>query len=82
MSAKGFRIRAQWDDEAKVWYIAESDLPGLAAEGDTLEELREKLGTLIPELAQLNRHLIDWQPDGDVPVHFVAERTERFRVAS
>ena len=82
MSAKGFRIRAEWDDDAKVWYVAESDLPGLAAEGETLEELREKLGILIPELAQLNKHLIDWPPDGDVPVHFVAERTERVRVAS
>jgi predicted RNase H-like HicB family nuclease len=79
---KEFEIRAVWDDEAGVWYIAESDLPGLAAEGATLEALHDKLATLIPELVELNKHLIDWEPDGDFPVHFTAERTETFHIPS
>lgn len=75
-------IRAAWDDEARVWYIAESDLPGLAAEGATVEDLRDKLLVLIPELVRLNKHLIELKPDSDLPVHFMAERMETFRVAN
>lgn len=82
MPRREFEIRAAWDDEAGVWYIAASDLPGLAAEGATLEALRDKLATLIPELVELNKHLIDWNRDGDFPVHFTAERMETFRIPS
>jgi hypothetical protein len=82
MHRKDFQIRAVWDDEAGVWFIADSDLPGLAAEGETLDELHEKLKVLVPELVTLNKHLIDWEPDDGFPVRFTAERTERFPIAS
>lgn len=38
-------VRATWDDEVKVWYGEECDIPGLAAEADTLEALMQLSGT-------------------------------------
>ena len=36
-------IKAARDAEARVWYIADSDLPGLNLEGESLDELYDKL---------------------------------------
>jgi hypothetical protein len=77
-----FIVRVEWDDEAGVWYVSDSDLPGLVAEAETVDALREKVIVRAPELAELNRHLIDWDPDGDIPVHLMAERLDRIRVPS
>jgi hypothetical protein len=49
-----FVIRAHWDDEAEVWYVAETDVPGLATEAPTLDDLMRKLRTMVPELLELN----------------------------
>ena len=38
-----FYVWAKWDDEAEVWYTAETSIRGLVTEADTLEELRERL---------------------------------------
>ena len=43
-----------WDDEAGVWYVADSDVPGLAAEAPTLDELHAVLRDRIPELIEAN----------------------------
>lgn len=59
MPQKELVVRAEWDEEAKVWFVVESDIPGLAAEGATAEELEAKLSVIVPELAALNRHLMD-----------------------
>ncbi len=54
------KVRAVWDDEAKV-YVAESeDVPGLITEADTVSALVQKLKYLIPELLDENGY-----PDGD-----------------
>jgi len=51
---KVYQVLAQWDSEAGVW-VAESDVvPGLAAEAESPNLLREKLRILIPELLELN----------------------------
>jgi predicted RNase H-like HicB family nuclease len=49
-----FRILVAYDDEAQVWFVNDSDVPGLNAEADTQEELRIKLLAMIPELLELN----------------------------
>ena len=36
-------IKAARDAEARVWYIADSDLPGLNLESESLDELYDKL---------------------------------------
>ncbi len=53
-------IRADYDPEAKSWYVFDSDVPGLATGADTLEELEAKLPDMIVELLELNaEHVID-----------------------
>ena len=52
-------VRADYDPEAKCWYVFDSDVPGLATGGDTLEELEAKLPGMIIELLELNEHLFD-----------------------
>lgn len=47
-------IRAEWDDEAKVWVASSDDVPGLATEEETLEGLITKLEIMVPELLAAN----------------------------
>lgn len=67
-------VRAIWDDEAKVWVAMTDDVAGLATEADTLEELRDKILAMIPELLELNGSDIE---AAEIPVHIVAEQTAR-----
>jgi hypothetical protein len=48
------RVRAEFDAEAKVWYAQSDDVPGLATEAASLDELVSKLKIVIPELMELN----------------------------
>jgi predicted RNase H-like HicB family nuclease len=50
-------VRADYDPDAKSWYVFDSDVPGLATGADTLEELEAKLPDMIIELLDLNAHL-------------------------
>ncbi|SDR08293.1 protein of unknown function [Rhizobiales bacterium GAS191] len=43
-------VRVAWDDEAKVWYVEDSDIQGLATEADTLEALRERIKIITADL--------------------------------
>lgn len=49
-----YQVRAQWDSEAGVWVAESEDVPGLVAEAESPNMLREKLRVLIPELLELN----------------------------
>lgn len=51
---KPYYVHALWDDEARVWVAASDDVPGLATEAETTEQLIEKLHAMIPELLELN----------------------------
>ncbi len=44
------KVRAEWDDEAKVWVAEGANLAGLVTEAETVELLLEKLRTMVPEL--------------------------------
>ena len=52
-------IRAAYDPEAKVWYSADDDIPGLAGDGATFEEMAEKAGRHLPDLLEIHRDDID-----------------------
>ena len=82
MPERGFTIRAEWDDEAGVWFIAETDLPGLVAEAETQEALLAKIRALVPGLVEMNRRLLDWEPSEEAPIHFTAEVLERVSLKS
>ncbi len=65
-------VHAQWDDEARVWVATSDDVPGLATEASTTEELVAKLKVMIPELMELN----DQVPAGPVPFELLTRRFE------
>ena len=49
-----YDIRVAWDAEAGVCYIADSDVPGLVCEGETVDALLDHARHLTPELLELN----------------------------
>jgi Domain of unknown function (DUF1902) len=49
MAAKQYVIRAVWDPEARVFF-AESNVPGLNVEAETIPELVEILQDVVPAL--------------------------------
>ena len=63
-------IRAEWDEEAEVWVATSDDVPGLAAEAETMEALSAKLETMVPELLEANGCL----KGGDVPFDLLARK--------
>lgn len=42
------------DEETGIWYIAQSDIPGLRLEGDTVSDLLRKIEDVAPDLIELN----------------------------
>ena len=50
-------VRADYDPEAKSWYVFDSDVPGLSTGAATLEELEAKLPDMIVELLELNAEM-------------------------
>ena len=74
MRGKPLFVRAEWDDEARVWVATSDDVPGLATEEDTLESLVEKLKRLIPELLEANGST----GENEVPFEIL---TRRFEIA-
>ena len=51
------KVRAEWDDEARVWVAESTNLPGLVTEAETVEALVDKLRTMIPELLSYSPEL-------------------------
>lgn len=54
---KLFLVRTEWDPQAGVWVATSDDVPGLVTESQSIETLKGKLQTLIPELLQANSTL-------------------------
>lgn len=50
--ARKIIVKAAHDPEAGVWYVEESDLFGVNAEAETLEELVDKLPPVISDLLE------------------------------
>ena len=63
------QVRAFWDEEAQVWVAESDDVPGLVTEASSLDQLVEKLKTLIPELLAENGS----PASGDIPFKLVSE---------
>ena len=78
MNADRLTVTCHWDEEAQVWFVADTNVPGLATEAATLEELERKLLVMIPELLGMN------DPSGtqhDVPFELIARKQELARTA-
>lgn len=70
-------IRVAWDDEAKVWFVEESDIEGLAAEESSLELLRAKLPGMVQDLLQE----VEGRPD-EIELDLIAYARDRVRIAA
>ena len=54
VDVRTLKVQALWDGEAGVWVAESEDVPGLATEAATLEELLAKLAVMVPELLEEN----------------------------
>lgn len=70
-------VKAAFDEEAGVWFVEHSDLPGLNVEAASVEELREKLPAAILDLLEATHG--DGGEDFDVPVELIAHASARVR---
>lgn len=80
--AKSYVITAHWDSEAGVWIAESDDIPGLVAEAESLNVLREKIRTPAPELLELNGGLERGQTSVMVIVRAHFEKEAAVPVAS
>ncbi|MGJ3246651.1 MAG: DUF1902 domain-containing protein [Elainellaceae cyanobacterium] len=55
MSALIFQVNAFWDADSAVWVATSEDVPGLATEAESFDELQQKLRNMVPELLMLNQ---------------------------
>ena len=46
------KLTVDYDDEAKVWFVKTSDLSGVHAEGETLDDLCSKLPAIVSDLIE------------------------------
>jgi hypothetical protein len=68
-------VKAAYDSEARVWFVDDSDLHGLNAEGASLEELVEKLPDVAADLLQANGY--DAEGAREVPIELIAHARTR-----
>lgn len=80
MRSRVVHVKAIWDKDARVWVAVSEDVPGLATEAETIEQLIEKLQVMIPELLEANG-LLD-NNEGEISFHLLSERTEITKVGA
>jgi hypothetical protein len=49
------KVHLAQDEETRLWYVAQSDVPGLRLEADSVHDLIRKVEEAAPELVDLNR---------------------------
>jgi predicted RNase H-like HicB family nuclease len=70
-------VRVAWDDEAKVWFVQESDIPGLVTEAGSLEELRRKVPHIIQDLLE-----DEAERPAEIEIDFIAYAHDRVTIAA
>lgn len=70
--AKTLKVKAFWDDEAQVWWACSDDIPGLATEAATRQDLVAKLQIIIPELLDANGV---GDEDDEIPFELISSLT-------
>jgi predicted RNase H-like HicB family nuclease len=68
-----FEVRAIWDADAKVWVAKSDDIPGLATEAATYEQLIERVLLVAQELIEENHAP---RTSARQAIKFLAERDE------
>ena len=67
LGAVFYEIRVEWDAEAGVWYIEDSNVPGLVGEAPTLEAMMVLLRVRVPEVLEEN----GCPRDDDIPLRLL-----------
>jgi len=77
-------IRAEYDPEAEVWWTSDSDIPGLAADAATLDELTKKIGVMLPDLLEVNADQLPYasRREGPHRLRIIADHERLFDVAA
>lgn len=77
-------IRATYDPEAKVWYSVDGDVPGLAADAETLEGLAAKAGAMLPDLLDIHGEQVlnSDRLQGPHSIRIVAHHESDYEVAA
>lgn len=68
-------VKAAYDPEAKVWFVEESDLPGLNVETDTIETMIQQLPLAIADLLENTE-----EGAREVPIELIAHARTRVRI--
>ena len=71
-------VKASFDRDAGVWYVSDTEVPGLATEASSFEALCERVVELAPELLELN----GWQDGREVAIEIIAHTTSKVRLAA
>lgn len=79
--AHDFFAEISWDSEASVWYVSDTNFPGLVAEAPSQRKLLAKIRTLVPELYELNRSLFDEPMLDAIPLRMTSNRLETIHLA-
>ncbi len=72
-------VRIAFDEEAAVWYVEHSDVPGLHAEGPTADALMQRIPALVADLVEENGGTRD---TGEIPLEIIASRASRVHLRS
>lgn len=73
-------VKAARDDDARVWFIESSDVPGLNLEADTLDSLIEKLPGAVLDLIEEGALGSEAQAGGEIPIELIAHAGTRLRI--
>lgn len=80
MATRTVKVTAGFDPDAKVWFVEDSNLHGLNAEGATLEALIEKLPGAVVDLLEMEGASGEEFSPGDVPIEVVAHAETHARL--
>jgi hypothetical protein len=80
MATVTFTVTCEWDDEAQMWYVASSDVPGLSGEAPSREAMAELLQVRVCELVQLNRPELVEQDEHMPPLELLIQSREKLRL--
>jgi predicted RNase H-like HicB family nuclease len=81
MSIQPYTVEAFWDAEASVWVATSETILGLVTEAETIEELTQKLRSIIPDLLELN-HLADFNAVKTIEIELITHRNEQIQIAA